>query len=322
MLPTPLFEIFNSKVYMYGFCIATGLICCLIAFYILTSKKGMPAKVQDYIFFVLIGGLASGFFFAMFFQAVYNWIDGKPFNLFGAGLTVMGGLIGGASMFLLLYFLIGKFYFKGKDKGLHIKHFNTLIRVAPICICIAHGFGRIGCLMSGCCHGQYLGQEYVFGGIWMRGTINKIKTWGYFVPTQLYEALFLFALATVLIILLFKRSNVNMSIYLISYGVWRFIIEYFRADERGELMPGLTPSQWQSILFILGGALLIIIFIVKKWPLFFSKENRQELLVCESKSTMCHKKAQTVDDFSDELKDMVVDIEIEDNSNKQNDKRE
>jgi len=185
MYPYPIFTIFGREVMLYGVCIAVGIICCLFAFYIFSKKFGMPEKVQDYVFFILIGALVSGFFSAMVFQGFYNWLDGKPFKIFGAGLTVMGGLIGGAGCFLLLYFLIGKFVFKGKEQGLHKKHFNTLFRIAPACICIAHAFGRIGCLMSGCCHGAFLGRDFVFGGLYMKGTTDG---WGYYVPIQLYES--------------------------------------------------------------------------------------------------------------------------------------
>ena len=273
MLPNPLFKIGENGVYMYGICIAVGLLSCLLAFYYLSKKKGMPEVVQDYVFFILIAGVAAGFFFAMFFQAFYNWLEdtSQPFNLFKAGLTVMGGLVGGSVCFLILYFLVGKYYFKGKKAGWHIKHFNTLISVAPICICIAHGFGRIGCLMSGCCHGAYLGEDYVFGGIRMDGTTHG---WGYYVPTQLYESLFLFALAGVMTYLYFHRCNILMSIYLIGYGIWRMIIEVFRTDDRGAVVLGLYPSQWQSIIFITLGVILIGIYLYKKIPLFFPKEEQ------------------------------------------------
>ncbi len=274
MFPDPIFEIAGRGIYLYGVCIAIGLLCCLIAFFSLSKKMGMPNAVQDYVFFILIGGLASGFFFAMLFQAFYNWIAGKGFDLFGGGLTVMGGLVGGVGMFLLLYFLIGKFYFRNEKKGWHVKFFNILYRVAPICIVIAHGFGRLGCLSSGCCHGQYLGRNYVFGGIWMYGTVDNVRLWGYYVPTQLYEALFLFTLAVIMTILLFKRCNINMSIYVIAYGVWRFVIEYFRSDYRGALVPGLTPSQWMSIAFVLVGGVLIVLHVWKKWPIFLKNKEK------------------------------------------------
>lgn len=271
MYPYPIFTLFGNEVRLYGVFIAVGIVCCLIAFYILSKKFGMPEKVQDFVFFILIGALIAGFFFAMVFQAFYNWLDGKPFNIIGAGITVMGGLIGGAGCFLLLYFLIGKFYFRGKEKGLHVKNFNTLFRVAPISISIAHAFGRIGCLMSGCCHGAYLGDKYVFGGVYMDAKYG----WGYYVPTQLYEALFLFALAIVLTILYFKRCNIIMSIYLIGYGVWRFIIEYLRIDYRGFNIT-FYPSQWMSIVFVLGGIALMIIYYYKKMPFFLPKEEKQK----------------------------------------------
>lgn len=272
MYPYAILTIFGRDVMLYGVCIAVGIIACLIAFYVFSKKLGMPEKVQDYVFFILIGGLAAGFFFAMVFQGFYNWLDGKPFKIIGAGFTVMGGLIGGAGCFLALYFGIGRFYFKGKEEGLHIKHFNTLLRIAPACICIAHAFGRIGCLMSGCCHGAYLGSEYVFGGVYMK-TSNG---WGYYVPTQLYESLFLFVLATILIVLYLKRCNITMSIYLIAYGVWRFIIEFFRTDYRG-FNPVLYPSQWISILFVLGGIALMLVYYFRKIPFVLPKKEQADI---------------------------------------------
>lgn len=270
-------DVFNNGtvvVYPYGICIAVGLILCLVAFYILSNKGKVPEKVQDFVFFVFIAAVAIGFFVAMVFQAFYNWLDGKEFEI-GSGMTVMGGLIGGAGAFLIIYFLVGKLYFTGKSKDIHKKHFNTILRLAPICICVAHACGRIGCLMSGCCHGTYLGKDYVFGGIYMYGSVDGFKQWGYYIPTQLYEALFLFALAIVLTVLFFKRSNITMQIYLIAYGVWRIFIEIFRADYRGEVVLGLFPSQWQSIFFIVGGLAMLFIYYKMKKPFVLPKEKEQ-----------------------------------------------
>ena len=177
-----------------------------------------------------------------------------------------------------MYFGVGKFLFKGKKKNIHVKEFNKVFLTAPICITIAHAFGRLGCLMSGCCHGALLSRtEYVFGGIWMRATSSTIGGWGYYVPTQLYEALFLFVLTAILTVMYFKRVNVIMAIYLISYGLWRMFIEFFRADDVGELVPNtISPSQWQSIIFILAGVALIVFYILKKIPLILPKEESKE----------------------------------------------
>jgi len=280
MFPNPILVLMRDSggnptlsVNLYGICIAVGILCCFWVLYYYTKKRGMPSKVQDFIFFVAIAGIAFGFLAAKFYQAVYNWIDTGYFDFYNAGITVMGGLIGGAAAFLAAYFGVGHFYFKGKEAGWHIKHFNTLFCVAPICIVVAHAFGRLGCLSAGCCHGAYLGKEYVFGGIWMKGTTDG---WGFYVPTQLYEALFLFALFGVLTYLYFKKCNFIMSIYLIAYAVWRMFIEFFRTDARGAVVLGLAPSQWQSVVFLLLGVGLLIFYYFRKIP-FWVKEDVVEV---------------------------------------------
>ena len=273
MLPNPLFTLFGNGIYAYGICIAVGLLACIAVFYYYTKKKGVPEKWQDYVFFVAIVAIAVGFLFAKLYQALYDYIENPSagFDFYGAGMTVMGGIIGGVAGFLLVYFPVGNIYFKGKEKGMHIKYFNEVLRVAPLCVLVAHAFGRLGCLMSGCCHGAYLGEEYVFGGIHMRA--SDLELWGYYVPTQLYESLFLFVTFGVLSWLYFKKDcNITVQIYLIAYGVWRIIIEIFRTDARGAMVLGLAPSQWQSIVFIVGGIALLVFYILKKIPLFFKKE--------------------------------------------------
>lgn len=279
MYPQPIFNIFGNEVYLYGLCIAVGLLACIWVLYFYTKKKGVPTYVQDFIFVVGVIAIAIGFLFAKLYQAFYDYLETGVFNFYDSGITVMGGLIGGAAAFFLCYFIGGKLVFKGKRQGAHIKYFNTLILTAPICIVIAHAFGRIGCLMSGCCHGAFLGEDFVFGGIKM--SMNQGATWGYYVPTQLYESLFLFALFAVMTILYFKNCNILMQIYLIAYGIWRIIIEFFRTDYRGAFVAGLSPSQWQSIFFILGGIALLIIYIVLKKPMFLPKDTDKPQAVNE-----------------------------------------
>lgn len=273
MLPNALFEIFGMEVHMYGICIAVGVLCCFLTYYYFTKHLNIDGDVVDFSFYVIIVAIALGFLAAKLFQATYNWIGSgfKTFDFMGAGLTAMGGFIGGAGAFLAAYFGGGHFYFKyykkGAKQGIHIKEFNKIFIVAPMCILIAHAFGRIGCLMAGCCHGTYLGSKYVVGGIYMNGVKNG---WGYYVPTQLYEALFLFACYAVLSLLLFKKNcNITMALYMIAYGIWRIIIEFFRADNRGFDIV-FSPSQWMSFLFIAGGIVLMLIYYFKKIPFKFN----------------------------------------------------
>lgn len=270
MVPNPIFTVFGKGVYLYGVFIAIGILACLWVYFDFTKRKGMPEKVQDFTFFVIIAAIALGFLFAKLYQAIYDWIEKGTFDFYHAGITAMGGFIGGAAVFLLFYFVGGKLFFKGKEEGLHKKEFNKTFLVAPISITLAHGFGRIGCLMAGCCHGANLGTSYVFGGIWMKASDTGV--WGYYVPTQLYEALFLFALCAVLTVMYFKKSNITMPVYLIAYGVWRIFIEIFRTDARGGTFLGLAPSQWQSIVFIAGGIAMLLIYKWLKIPFVLKDE--------------------------------------------------
>ncbi|MGN1445193.1 MAG: prolipoprotein diacylglyceryl transferase family protein, partial [Eubacteriales bacterium] len=77
------------------------------------------------------------------------------------------------------------------------------------------------------------------------------------IPVQLYEAIFLFALCALLIYRFLKGKRYGMPIYMLTYGVWRFLIEYLRDDERGQtIVSFLTPSQLISVVLILGSAVV------------------------------------------------------------------
>ena len=75
MYNKPLFHIFNRGVYLYGICIAVGIVLCLLVFSTYTKRKKMPAEVQDFTFIVAIIAIALGFLFAKVYQAIYDWIE-------------------------------------------------------------------------------------------------------------------------------------------------------------------------------------------------------------------------------------------------------
>lgn len=247
MLPGELF----LGIHMYGIMIAVGLLLAFVVLFVYGKKTKMNQKLLDFTFYNGIVAIVVGFFFAAVFQGVYNAIAGKGFSLTG-GITFIGGLIGGAACFLAGYFILGKKW----------GSLTAITKVVPCSILIAHAFGRIGCLMAGCCHGAYLGQEPVTGGIWMLGTSYG---WGYYVPTQLYEALFLLVVFAITSYLVIKKDfKYNLETYLISYGVFRFVIEYLRDDYRGSFLGILSPSQFWSVLMVVLGVAMILLSIYNK----------------------------------------------------------
>ena len=249
MLPNPIIS-FNIgplefNVYMYGLMIAIGILGTFITLTLLGKKFGISESFLDFTFFTGIGAIAVGFFASSVFQAIYDYIENPAagFNLAG-GMTFIGGLIGGVATFLLIYFIA-----RNKLRGRII----DLLPIAPCCITIAHAFGRLGCFFAGCCYGKETDSCL---GVQFPGLSAPVH------PTQLYEAAFLFIIFGVMLFLLLKFDfKYNMSVYVISYGIFRFCNEFLRGDHRGELVTGISPSQFWSILMVVIGVALI--FFIK-----------------------------------------------------------
>lgn len=269
MYPNELFNIFGLSIDLYLICFLVGVIACLVFTILAMKKTGYSSTARDTIIMIGIFAIIIGLLSASLFQAIYNLAAGKGFTF--EGMTFIGGLIGGVISFVGIYFLYvyvinprlkEKSFFKADmNKGIWY-----LLRIAPISITIAHGFGRIGCLFAGCCHGKVTDEWY---GIWNAEVGAKT------VPIPLYEAVFLFVLSALMIILLFRLDfKYNMTLYLISYGIWRFVIEYFRADYRGDFIPGLSPSQFWSIVMVIGG--IAIFFLYRYFDPKFVKEEQLE----------------------------------------------
>ena len=260
MYPDPLFNIFGIDIDLYSICFLVGLIACFVFTYIAMKKSGYSTTARDTILIIGLFAISLGLMFGVLVQSIYDFIANPSdgFKITGK-MTFLGGLLGGVISYLGIYFLYvyvinprlsNKNIFKSDmNKGVW-----ELLRFAPISITIAHAFGRLGCFSADCCGGIETDAWY---GIQFPGEAHKE------IPTQLFEAIFLFLISVVMIILYFKfHFKYNMGVYLIGYGVWRFLIEYIRGDvvERGKFVPGLTPSQFWSILMVIGGIAFFFIY--------------------------------------------------------------
>ncbi len=304
MIDGPLFTIFGKGVYPYGICMALGIIACFVFLMFTMTKKNFNDEAIDKMLIIGFGATAFGVFIAMVFQALYDYIEDPAggFSLSGS-MTFQGGLIGGVVSFLLVWnlfvFVIAPRANKSKS-GMVVKIFGNnmnatlsdAIPFVPPAITIAHAFGRLGCTFAGCCHGAKTDAWY---GIWMyTAEFGHAKV----VPTQLFECIFLVVLSAVMIVLYFKfKFNYNFSVYLIAYGVWRFLIEFARDDHRGNFIGAVTPSQfWSIIMVILGVA---FIFIQKYLLSKFMKHPENQPPVREPK-----KKAQAAGTVGEDKVDM------------------
>ena len=274
MYPDKIFGLF----YLYGLMIAIGLLAAFIVLFYWGKKKNIEEKFVDFIFYNGIFSIIVGFGAAALFQATYNYIENPEagFKL-GGGITFIGGLIGGVIAFLAVYFIFRKRF--------KTKLVDTL-SMFPCAILIAHAFGRIGCFFAGCCYGA---ETDSFLGVQFPGFPAPVH------PTQLYEAAFLFLMFGICFCLLMKMNfKHNLSVYLVAYGIFRFFIEYLRADHRGEFIGGVSPSQFWGIIMVVAGVVLYAVL----W--YLEKRKKAKLMATENVKTI--ETVQTVEEEQKENK--------------------
>jgi len=171
-------------------------------------------------------------------------------NLFSGGLTYYGGLFL-AAPFALDYL---------KRRGVPaLRGIDTIAFALPLGV----AFGRLGCFLAGCCFGAPFDGGIVFPPY---SPASEAQAYEGLIPgwespslpvhpTQLYELLGCLAIFAYLMLYRFQRVRFEGQVSLESvglYAVLRFILEFFRADARGEYF-GLSTSQWLGLLLIVGG---------------------------------------------------------------------
>lgn len=241
---------------LYDILFFVGIFGCLVVYRIYSGKRAVPAGVYNFYLLITIIAISAGYLSAILFQSVYNFIETGIFEL--RGMTFLGGLIGGVVGFLLCYHFLAK----EEDR----KYFPMMLNIAPACITIAHFFGRLGCFTAGCCYGHLTDGPLAVTFKIINNKGQLIDTFSA-IPTQLYEAIFLLITFLVVSYLFFKNYRICMPVYTIGYGLFRFIIEFWRGDDRGELLPFLSPSQTLSLGLIAIGIILLIPVFQRKAPL-------------------------------------------------------
>lgn len=232
---------------LYEIAIVLGFFAALLYFRFWADRRKFSAKLQNLCIVGAMLAVFGGYGAAVLAQAFYNYLDGESFRLTsGTGATFYGGLVGGAVIFIAIYLIGGRILREGSAK----RRFFEMSGIAGGAIALAHGIGRIGCLCAGCCHGKITDAWY---GIY--NVALGAKT----VPVQLFEALFLFALAAFLSWWLHRGMRGGLGVYLSAYAVWRFFAEYLRTDHRGQSpISFLSPSQLTAVLLLLVGVGLIV----------------------------------------------------------------
>lgn len=201
-----------------------------------------PDKLSDVAFWSIIAGIfGARIFFIVQDIPYYLKHTNELFSFQFQGLTSFGGFIVGG--------LVAAYVCK--KKGIPV--LACLDLVAPAFL-VGHAFGRIGCLLNGCCHGRPAQSAFPF-------TVYSSEINQYCVPAQLYDsAMNVGALFLVLWLeKKFPRQGYTLGITLVLHGLTRFIYEFFRAGSSSTTIANLpiTDGHVMALVIMVVGSLFI-----------------------------------------------------------------
>ena len=240
--------IFGRQFGVYGFLMAFGFALALVISLPKVKKYGL--KISEVFFagsFAIVGGLLGAKLLAII--TYLPDIIKTPkllLSFLTGGFVFYGGLIGGAAM-LLLY-----------CKIFHLSIAKYLDLFAPGAA-LGHAFGRVGCLISGCCHGAVTSGGFYI--IYENPVGTSTPTGVPLVPVQLLEIIALVCIFVISEIIFYrtKRPGNAALFYALSYCVARFILEFFRGDSVRGVFLGVSTSQYISFaIFLLCYAVIFL----------------------------------------------------------------
>ncbi len=244
----------------YGFMIALGLLLNIPLAYI--QIRRFRLSIDNFMIICGISGLFGILGAKMLYLLVsvgdLDFSRIKDISYIGAimrgGFVFFGGIIG-------LFFAL---LFCKRRLGITVQPY---LQACLGCVPIAHGFGRIGCLLAGCCYGIPYGGR--FSVVYTNSGLAPCGI-GLF-PVQLVEALLEWIIGGCLLAFSPKlKGNLSLFLYLLVYSLVRFCLEFFRYDERRGELGGLSTSQLLGLLI----ATFSVCQLFKEFQDFYKAKHR------------------------------------------------
>lgn len=242
------FEIGSLSIRWYGVMAAVGF---LAAAWLLDRNRKFAGLTKDQCSTIMMLGLIFGILGARIFYVVqffryYRHDLWKIIRIDQGGLVFYGGFI--LALLAVILYAVRR----------NLDPVRILDTLAPS-LALAHGFGRIGCFLNGCCFGR---ATTAFWGVTPPpGSELAMQTGGLPVhPVQLLEAGENFLLCLLYCRMLRKgvRRGIVLGTFFTVYGVLRFFNEMLRGDN--VLYFHLTPAQWIGLLLMPAGIGLLVWF--------------------------------------------------------------
>ena len=227
-------------IYTYGVMLAAAYLFGLQLAIVRGRRAGLDAsRLLDLGVYIVIAALVGAKVLLLFVN--FNYFRNNPEEVMV--LARSGGVFYGG---LILATLVAFWYIRRHG----LPFWKTCDMFAPG-IALGHVIGRLGCLMAGCCYGKPASVPWAitftdpFAASNVGTPLNVPLH-----PTQLYEA----GAELVILIALLATERKGRPFagrtfwgYMLLYAVSRFVIEFYRADERGFIM-GLSTSQFISVI--------------------------------------------------------------------------
>ena len=237
-----LFEIRNWPVYSYGVLLALAYLAGLQLAVIRARRAGVdPARIMDLGIYLIIAALVGAKL--MLVLVDFSYFRANPrelLSLVRAGGVFYGGLL---AAFATGMWLVGRY---------RLNLWTTADLIAPG-IALGHVIGRFGCLLAGCCFGKPTNVAWAITFTDPVASINTMTPLQIPLhPTQIYDA---GAELIILFLLLFTERRGRpfpgrtFWLYMLLYAISRFVIEFYRGDDRGMIF-GVSTSQFVSLVLV------------------------------------------------------------------------
>ena len=242
-----LFSFGNFKIFSYGLFVALAFIVSIyyLSYFLNKSKSEIfpQDELYSFLLYLILFGIVGARIFYIFTnikEYIANPLD--IFKVWQGGLVYYGGFLT-VTIFAIIYCNV---------KNVQVLYLGDFFAPA---LALGHSIGSIGCFFAGCCYGKETSLPWA---IVFKDKQSLAVLGEHLHPTQIYEFLGNFCIFLILFFYAKKQREVGnvLAVYLILYGILRFIVECFRGDDRGLQYFGLSISQNISIILLIIGVFI------------------------------------------------------------------
>lgn len=253
--PGPVIPVFG-----YGFLVFTGCVLAGQTAGRRARREGIPEQlIWDLAIWLFISGLVGArlWYVVQYHERVFAGRMTLSEKFFACVNISAGGLVlyGGVGLSLIA---ITTFAHRHRDQC----HPLRLVDLVIPSFFLALAFGRLGCLMNGCCWGDACSLPWAItfpqGSVPFRTLVDRgfldpdASTTFRMHPSQIYSTLnsIVLALVTATAFRYSRRHGETLAIALVTYPITRLLLEVLRGDELGQFGTSLTISQCFSLLLL------------------------------------------------------------------------